>query len=65
VPFKRDGGNKQVYLQKGKAMRLVVLLADQQIALVENESIQQALKNEVKEITFQTKHMSLEKFLMP
>jgi hypothetical protein len=65
VPFKRDGGNKQVYLQKGKAMRLVVLLADQQIALVENESIQQALKSEVKEITFQTKHMSLRKFLMP
>ncbi len=65
VTFQRDGDNKQVYLQRGKAMRLIVLLADQQIALVENESIQQALKNEVKEITFQTKHMSLGKFLMP
>ncbi len=54
---------KSVYLQKGKPMRLIALLPNEQLAIVENESIQLALQKESNEITFQTKRVKSNEFL--
>lgn len=53
----------QVYLQKGKPMRLIALLPNDQLALVDNNSIQQPLEKGLKEITFQTKQITQKAFL--
>lgn len=65
MQYNRAEGEKQIYLQKGKAIRLLVMLENQQIALVENADIQQALQEGTNEITFRTKQMNLRSFLMP
>jgi hypothetical protein len=64
MQYNRENGN-EIYLQKGKAMRLIALLPKEKVALVDNDAIQQSLATGSKEITFQTKQMSLRSFLMP
>lgn len=65
MQYKRDLNGSSIYLQKGKAMRLIVLLPKEQVALVDNSSIQQALESGSKEINLKTQQMSLRDFLMP
>ena len=54
---------KAVYLQKGKPMRLIALLPNDQLALVGNETIQPVLQQDQKEVTFQTKRISAREFM--
>ncbi|MBM3431793.1 MAG: hypothetical protein FJX92_02155 [Bacteroidetes bacterium] len=65
MQYKREEKGSSIYLQKGKAMRLIVLLPKEQVVLVDNASIQQALESGSKDVTLQTKRMSLRDFLMP
>ena len=65
MSFKRDDNPSSIYLQKGKDMRLIALLPKEQVALVDNASIQQALQSGSKEIKFKTKQMGLRDFLLP
>ena len=51
-----------VYLQKGKPMRLIALLPNEQLALVGDESIQPALLQGKTEVNFQTKRYSATEF---
>ena len=53
----------QVYLQKGKAMRLIALLPTDQLALVDNSAIQQCMEAGLKEVTFQTRKIKTKDFL--
>lgn len=54
---------KAVYLQKGKPMRLIAVLPNDQLALVGNETIQPVLQQDQKEVTFQTKRISAREFM--
>ena len=54
---------KTVYLQQGKPMRLIALLPNDQLALVENENIQSVLEQGKTEAVFQTKRTSAKEFL--
>ncbi|MFM7671946.1 MAG: hypothetical protein ACKO6Q_05060 [Bacteroidota bacterium] len=65
MQFKRDGTDKQIYLQKGKEMRLIAFLPKERVALVDNATIQQALGTGAKEVTLRTSQISLKDFLMP
>jgi hypothetical protein len=52
-----------VYLQKGKSMRLIALLPNDQLALVDNEKIQPVLEQGKTEVSFETKRFSAKEFL--
>lgn len=52
-----------VYLQQGKPMRLIAVLPNDQLALVDNEPIQVVLQQHNKEVTFQTKRIAAKEFL--
>ena len=54
---------KAVYLQKGKSMRLIALLPNDQLALVDNEKIQPVLEQGKTEVSFETKRFSAKEFL--
>ncbi len=62
MEFSRDKWN-QVYLQKGKAMRLVALLPKEKIAVVSDAAIQSALQRSMTEVTFQTERKEAKEFL--
>jgi hypothetical protein len=53
----------KVYLQKGKAMRLIAVLPKNQLAIVSNETIQSVLQGSPKEIFFKTERKSAKGFL--
>ena len=54
---------KTVYLQKGAPMRLISLLPNDQVALVENENIQSVLAEGKTDVLFQTKLFSSKDFM--
>ncbi len=62
MEFARDKWN-QVYLQKGKAMRLIALLPKEKIAVVSDAAIQSALQRSMTEVTFQTERKEAKEFL--
>lgn len=65
MQFDRKGSDQKIFLQKGKAMRLIALLPNERVALVDNTNIQQVLQRGDKEVTFRTQQMSLREFLLP
>jgi uncharacterized protein YifN (PemK superfamily) len=54
---------KAVFLQKGKPMRLIAVLPNNQLALVGNENIQSALRQGKNEVIFETKKIPSTEFL--
>ena len=54
---------KTVYLQKGSNMRLTAILPNEQIAIVENEAIQEALLNKSADVFFITRKIAAAKYL--
>lgn len=53
----------QVYLQKGKPTRLVALLPNEQVAIVQDQAIQAALQQGSKEVTFKTERKPAKEFI--
>lgn len=62
MEFRQDQWG-QVYLQKGKAMRLVALLPNEKVAIVSDAAIQSALLSSPKEVNFQTERKEAKEFL--
>ncbi len=54
---------KVVFLQKGKPMRLIAVLPNNQLALVDNDHIQSVLRQGKNEVTFETKKVPSSEFL--
>jgi hypothetical protein len=54
---------KAVFLQSGEPMRLIALLPNNQLALVDNDHIQSVLRQGKNEVTFETKKVPSSEFL--